>query len=252
MTGLTESVRLGADVVVNTDADNQYMSSCIDDLTAPILAGEADMVIGARPIQRVEHFSRTKKLLQRFGSWVVRQASGTEVADAPSGFRAISREAALQLEVFTAYTYTLETIIQAGHKNLTVISVPVEVNPESRPSRLIKSNRSYVVRSIGTIVRVFLLYRSFVPLLTVGIGLMAIGFLFGVRYVYFVAIGEGAGHVQSVILMGVLIVVGFQTVLFALLVDMLSTNRSLLERLSYFAKREHLAKAAKTTPDKRS
>ena len=241
MTGLSEAIRLGADVIVTTDADNQYDAACIPALVAPILAGECDIAIGARPIDTIEHFSPVKKSLQRLGSWVVRKASGTEIQDAPSGFRAISREAALHLEVFTSYTYTLETIIQSGYKNLAVSSVPVAVNEDLRPSRLVRSIPGYVLRSMGTIVRVFLLYRSFALLLTVGILLMTAGFLLGVRYLYFFFIGEGAGHVQSVILMSILTVVGFQTVLFAVLIDLISTNRRLLERLTYFAKKQHWA-----------
>src|SRR5690606_534517 len=155
MTGLDACLRLGADVIVNTDADNQYEAQDIPLLTGPIVERRADMVIGARPIDDTEHFSWVKKKLQRLGSWAVRVASKTNIANAPSGFRAISRATAMQLNVFNAYTYTLETIIQAGRSNLRVVSVPIRTNPDLRPSRLVKSIRSYVQRSLVTILRVF-------------------------------------------------------------------------------------------------
>ena len=169
MTGLEACLRLGADVIVNTDADNQYEAADIPKLTAPILAQEADMVIGARPIDETEHFSWIKKKLQRLGSWAVRVASKTDVIDAPSGFRAISREAAMRLNVFNPYTYTLETIIQAGVSNLRVVSVPISTNADLRPSRLVKSIGSYVRRSLVTILRVFATYRPMVLFLWPGI-----------------------------------------------------------------------------------
>ena len=161
MTGIEACVQLGADVIVNTDADNQYNADDIPLLTTPILEGRAEIVIGTRPIDQVEHFSPMKKFLQKFGSWVVRIASKTDIADTTSGFRALSREAARQIVVFTDYTYTLETIIQAGQKNMAIISVPIRVNPFLRPSRLIKSIFSYINRSIVTIFRIFVIYQPF-------------------------------------------------------------------------------------------
>lgn len=231
MTGLEAALALGADVIVNTDADNQYEGSDIPLLTAPILDGRADMVIGARPIDQTEHFSWIKKKLQRLGSWAVRTTSKTAIEDAPSGFRALSRETALRLNVFNAYTYTLETIIQAGLCNLTVLSVPIRTNDDLRPSRLVKSIRSYVQRSLVTIVRVFVIYRPlFVFAWASGIFLLA-GLVAGVRYLYFVGIGEGGGHVQSVILCGLCLTLGVMFAVMGLLAELVSVNRKLLERI---------------------
>jgi glycosyltransferase involved in cell wall biosynthesis len=231
MNGLQACLAHGADVIVNTDADNQYQADDIPALTAPILAGKAEMVIGARPIEAIEHFSFMKKLLQKLGSWVVRVASHTDVADAPSGFRALSRDAARQLVVFNDYTYTLETIIQAGQKNMAIVSVPVRVNGDLRPSRLVKSIPSYIQRSIGTIVRVFVIYRPFRFFGTIGIVLFSIGFLIGVRFLFKYFSGEGIGHVQSLILASSLLVIGFHTILIAFVADLLAANRKLLEEI---------------------
>jgi len=181
MTGMDACLSLGADVIVNTDADNQYEARDIPKLTAPILAGEADMVIGARPISETEHFSWIKKQLQHLGSWAVRVASKTDVADAPSGFRAISRDTAMRLNVFNPYTYTLETIIQAGQSNLRVASVPVRTNDDLRPSRLVKSISSYVRRSLVTIGRVFVIYRPLFFVLVLATLLAIPGLLLAVR-----------------------------------------------------------------------
>ncbi len=231
MNGLQACLAHGADVIVNTDADNQYQADDIPALTAPILSGKAEMVIGARPIEAIEHFSLTKKFLQKLGSWVVRVASQTDVADAPSGFRALSRDAARQLVVFNDYTYTLETIIQAGQKNMAIVSVPVRVNGDLRPSRLVKSIPSYIQRSIGTIVRVFVIYRPFRFFGTIGIVLFTIGFLIGVRFLFKYFSGDGLGHVQSLILASSLLVIGFHTILIAFVADLLAANRKLLEEI---------------------
>lgn len=231
MTGLDACLRLGADVIVNTDADNQYEATDIPLLTAPILASEADMVIGARPIDDTGHFSWIKKKLQRLGSWAVRVASKTEVADAPSGFRAISREAAMRLNVFNAYTYTLETIIQAGLSNLRVISVPVHTNEDLRPSRLVKSISSYVRRSLVTIFRVFVIYRPVAFFAWPAIALGAIGVLTAMRFLYFYFVLENSsGHVQSLILSALLIILSALLFMVALLAEMITANRKLLER----------------------
>jgi glycosyltransferase involved in cell wall biosynthesis len=231
MTGLDHGLRLGADVIVNTDADNQYCSADIPALTLPILQNRADMVIGCRPISETEHFSWLKKRLQHLGSWVVRFASKTDVVDAPSGFRAISRETALRLNVFNAYTYTLETIIQAGLSNLRVVSVPVRTNPELRPSRLIKSMWSYVRKSLVTIVRVFVIYRPLFFFFSFA-GVLAVpGFLLGVRFLYLYALGDGVGHVQSLILASLLCTLSALAVMCGLLAELISVNRKLLERV---------------------
>jgi len=231
MAGLEKSLELGADVIVNTDADNQYNADDIPALVAPILDGTAEYVIGARPIQDTEHFSIIKKYLQKLGSWVVRIASATDIPDAPSGFRAISRQCAKELNVYSEYTYTLETIIQAGRKNMAVTSVPIRTNEDLRPSRLLSSMPNYIKKSIFTIVRIFVVYQPFKFFVSIAGLIMSLGFILGTRFLYYFFLGEGDGHVQSVILAGVLIVIGFQTALIAFVADLLSVNRQLLEEL---------------------
>lgn len=231
--GISTCLAHDADVIVNTDADNQYDASDIPKLVGPILSGKADIVIGARPIGEIRHFSFTKKLLNRIGSAVVRGVSGTTIPDAPSGFRAFSREAARQINVFNQYTYTIETIIQAGIKNLSVASVPVRINEDMRPSRLVKSIPSYIRRSILTILRIFVVYKPFRFFVTVGALLFGAGVLIGLRYLFFYVTGEGAGHVQSLILSALLTGMGVQTVLVAFLADLIGVNRKLLEQLKY-------------------
>lgn len=230
-TGLRAAVRLGADVVVNTDADNQYEARDIPLLTGPILAGEADVVVGARPILSTEHFSWRKKLLQKLGSWVVRIASKTEVADAPSGFRAFSREAAKRLNVFNDYTYTLETLIQAGHQRLVVKSVPIRTNADLRPSRLLKSISSYVRFSAITIIRTFVAYKPFRFFGVPGALLFLAGFGVGLRFLYYFLFVGGAGKVQSLILSAILVGAGFLLMVIALVADLISVNRKLLEKV---------------------
>lgn len=233
MTGLDACLRLGADVIVNTDADNQYNADDIPALTLPILEYKADIVVGARPIDTIEHFSPVKKLLQKLGSWVVRVASKTDIPDAPSGFRAMSRAAAQRLMVFNDYTYTLETIIQAGQKNMAITSVPIRVNGDLRPSRLVKSIPSYIKRSIGTIIRIFIIYRPFRFFGTIGAILFGLGFLIGLRFLWEYLGNNGQGHVQSLILAGALLVMGFQTLLVAFLADLLAANRKLMEDVRF-------------------
>ncbi len=229
--GIQACLARGADIIVNTDADNQYRAEDIPKLVAPILRGESDIVIGARPIDEIEHFSRIKKLLQRLGSTVVRHVSGTDVEDAPSGFRAFSRHAAGQLHVFGDYTYTIETVIQAGQKGFKIQSVPIGVNEDLRPSRLVKSIPDYVIRSVGTMGRIYLIYRPLRLFIPVAIVTFLAGFGLGLRYLYFMAIGQGEGHVQSVILAALLLATSGLTVLSGILADLIATNRKLLERL---------------------
>lgn len=233
MTGLDSCLRLGADVIVNTDADNQYNADDIPALTQPILEHRADIVVGARPIETIEHFSPVKKLLQKLGSWVVRVASKTDIPDAPSGFRAMSRAAAQRLMVFNDYTYTLETIIQAGQKNMAITSVPIRVNDDLRPSRLVKSIPSYIKRSIVTIIRIFIIYRPFRFFGTIGAVLFGAGLLLGLRFLWKYLGGEGGGHVQSLILATLLLGMGFQTLLIAVVADLLAANRKLMEDVRY-------------------
>lgn len=233
MTGLDACLRLGADVIVNTDADNQYNAEDIPKLIEPILRHKAELVVGARPIHTIEHFSPIKKLLQKIGSWVVRVASKTDIPDAPSGFRAISRAAAQRLMVFNDYTYTLETIIQAGQKNMAITSVPIRVNEDLRPSRLVKSIPSYIKRSIVTIIRIFIIYRPFTFFGTIGAALFAVGTLIGLRFIWFYMNGSGEGHVQSLILASIFLGIGFQTLLVAFIADLLAANRKLLEDIRF-------------------
>lgn len=233
MTGMDACLRLGADVIVNTDADNQYCAADIPKLTAPILGGEAEMVIGSRPIDDTEHFSWTKKRLQRLGSWAVRMASKTDVADAPSGFRAISREAAIRLNVFNAYTYTLETIIQAGLSNMRVISVPIRTNADLRPSRLVKNIASYVRRSLVTIFRVFVIYRPLTVFFWSGLVLWLAGLAVGLRFTWFFLHGEGSGHIQSVMFTALCLTLGTLLWMMGVVADLISTNRRLLEKIHY-------------------
>lgn len=247
MTGLDACLRFGADVIVNTDADNQYNADDIPALTTPIVEGKADIVVGARPIETIEHFSPAKKLLQKLGSWVVRVASKTDIPDAPSGFRAMSRAAAQRLVVFNDYTYTLETIIQAGQKNMAITSVPIRVNGDLRPSRLVKSIPSYIRRSIGTIIRIFVIYKPFKFFGTIGALLFGAGILLGLRFLWKWLGGEGDGHVQSLILSGVLLGMGFQTFLVAFLADLLAANRKLMEDVRFSLKTQSEVSYKKTS-----
>lgn len=229
MTGINACLGLGADIIVNTDADNQYNAQDIPLLLAAIIEGKADMVIGARPINSIEHFSKIKKNLQKLGSWVVGVVSRTDIPDAPSGFRAISRSAAKRLILFSEYTYTLETIIQAKQKNMKLISVPIRVNRDLRPSRLVKSIPSYVKRSIMTLLRIFVVYRPFRFFGFIAAVLASIGFFIGFRFLYYYFAGEGKGHIQSLILAAALCVMSFQACLTAFLADIIGANRKLLE-----------------------
>lgn len=230
MTGLEESVRLGADIIVNTDADNQYPGDKIPELIKPILANKADMVIGARPIDSIKDFSSTKKILQRIGSWVVRVASDTEVRDAPSGFRAITRELASQLNVFNTYTYTLETVIQAGQLGYSIQSIPVNVNSVERPSRLVKSSLDYVLRSALTIIRIFAVYKPFRFFTYLGLIPFTLGLMLGFRFVINFLTHSGAGNIQSLILCAIFILTGIQLFIFAMIADLISVNRALLTK----------------------
>lgn len=233
MAGLDACLRNGADIIVNTDADNQYCGEDIEKLVRPILEGKADIVIGERPIDETEHFSPVKKKLQRFGSYIVRKASKTSVADAPSGFRAYSREAAMGINVINNYTYTLETIVQAGNRRMAILSVPIRTNPELRKSRLISSISGYVKRSMATILRSFMMYNPLKFFGAVGGVLMALGLVLGVRFVVFYVQGLGAGHIQSLILTSILILMGVLTWVVGLLADITAANRKILEDIQY-------------------
>lgn len=237
MAGLDEALRQGADIIVNTDADNQYCAQDIETLIRPILDGKADYVIGARPIDQTEHFSFIKKKLQHFGSWVVRKASNTDIPDAPSGFRAMSREAAMRINVVNDYTYTLETIVQAGRERIPITSVPIRTNAELRPSRLFSSIWGYVKKSMLTIIRAYIMYK---PLKCFGYLAslpMLAGLIYVVRFIIYFSKGNGSGHVQSLILGCTLIILGFITFMIGLVGDVISANRKILEDTQYHAKR---------------
>jgi glycosyltransferase involved in cell wall biosynthesis len=229
--GLSEALRHGADVIVNTDADGQYDVGDIPKLVAPILEGRAQMVIGDRQVQKIRHFSALKKLLQRLGSAVVRRLSRTSVRDATSGFRAVSREAALQLNVFTRFTYTLETILQAGEAGFKVVSVPIRVAEDrQRPSRLFSSNAEYVLRSLESIARIVVLYNPLRIFLRVGAVPLVAGIALLIRFLYYFLSGHSpAGHVQSLLLAVILIVVGAQVWVVGIVADLIAVNRRLLE-----------------------
>lgn len=233
MLGLHTALDLGADIIVNTDADNQYDANCIPKLIEPIINNRAEIVVGERPILKHKEFSIIKKVLQKLGSLVVRILSGTEVKDAPSGFRAFSKEAALQLNVYNKYTYTLETLIQAGNKGLKVESVPIDVNPFLRPSRLFSSIYSYVKKSLSTMIRYFIIYNSFKFFLLVGSALLSSAFLIGLRFVYFYLQNTGEGKIQSLILGSSLGVTGVLVIMFGFISDMIATNRQILEKIQY-------------------
>ena len=237
-TGLDASLKLGADIIVNSDADNQYPGAEIARLIEPVVQGKADIVIGDRQVGSIEHFSLQKKILQWFGSLVVRMVSDTNVSDAPSGFRAFSREAALRLTVFTQYTYTLETIVQAGKKNLIIAEIPITTGPKTRESRLMPDKWTYVRHSVGTILKLYVLYeplRTFfcisIPFLLGGGGLIA-RFL----YLYFTSQTGVGRYVQSVVIGSTLLILGFLILLFGILADLVAVNRQLLEENLYHAK----------------
>jgi glycosyltransferase involved in cell wall biosynthesis len=238
MAGLDACLRHGADIIVNTDADNQYNADDIPKLIEPILKGEAEIVVGARPITEIEHFSPLKKTLQKLGSWVVRAASNTDVADAPSGFRAMSRKAALQLNVFSQYTYTLETIIQAGQKGMPIVSVPIRTNGYLRPSRLMKSMRAYIQRSILTILRIFITYRPLRFFTLAGAVPFFLGTLIGLRWLYFFIVEDSTRtRIPSLILAAILILIGVQLFIFGIVADIVAVNRKLLEDIQQRVKR---------------
>lgn len=237
MAGLDACLRNGADIIVNTDADNQYCADDIEKIVRPILEGKTDIVIGARPVDDTEHWSPLKKKLQHFGSWVVRKASRSDIPDAPSGFRAYSREAAMRLNVVNEYTYTLETIVQAGRSKIAMESVPIRTNAELRPSRLFSSMFGYVKKSMLTILRAFMMYRPLMVFSVIGSIIFAIGLAIGVRFLVYYFGGSGAGHMQSLILASTLMLLGFHTFIVGLLADIISANRKILEDVQYHVRK---------------
>lgn len=237
MAGLDEALKQGADIIVNTDADNQYCGDDIEKLVAPILAEEADIVIGARPIDSISHFSFLKKKLQHLGSWLVRAVSDTDIPDAPSGFRAISRDAAMRLHVINEYTYTLETIIQAGREKIAITSVPIRTNAELRPSRLFHSMLSYIKKSALTIIRAFMMYKPLKFFGILGTIPFTLGVILGIRYLIYLINDPHTGHVQSLILAAVLLLMGIQTFIVGLHADIMAANRKMIEEVKYHIKK---------------
>ena len=233
LSGMTACIHFGADIIVNTDADNQYCAKDIQKLIDPIINVKAEYVIGTRPVKDTEHWSSIKKNLQLLGSWVVRKASQANVADAPSGFRAITRSSAMRLHVFNRYTYTIETIIQAGHLKIPILNVPIRTNKEMRPSRLISGIPSYLRRSFSTIFRSFMTYDPMRFFLIPAVALLGITIILGIRYLYFFSIGEGIGHVQSLILALAIFVFSTAFFIVGFLADLIAVNRQILEGVDY-------------------
>lgn len=240
--GLQECLNLGADIIVNTDADNQYNADDIKEIVKPVLDKKADIVVGARDIFSIKEFSPIKKLLQKTGSAVLRLLSSTKVQDAPSGFRAFSREAALKINVFDNYTYTMETLIQAGAKGLTVLSVPVRVNSKLRDSKLVKNIFNYVFKSMKTTIRMFIVYRPFRFFITFAVILLVFGLTLVGRFLYYYFAGQGNGHIQSLILAAVFLISSVQLGIVAIIGDLLSINRKLLEDIQIRVKKTELKK----------
>ena len=233
MAGLNECLKHGADIIVNTDADNQYCGEDIEKLVRPIIDKKADIVIGERPIDQTKHFSPLKKKLQHFGSWVVRKASNSDIPDAPSGFRAYSREAALKMNVVNEYTYTLETIVQAGRGKIAMTSVPIRTNAELRPSRLFSSMFGYIKKSMLTIIRAYMMYKPLMAFTTLSTIPILGGIILGIRYIVRLVNGVGGGNVQSLILCAMLIIIGVQTFVMGMLADVISANRKIMQDVQY-------------------
>ncbi|MEZ4868940.1 MAG: glycosyltransferase family 2 protein [Caldilineaceae bacterium] len=229
--GLDASLRQGADIIVNTDADNQYAGAGIAQLIEPILAGRAEMVVGDREVGKLLHFSPVKRLLQRLGSWVVSKAATMPIPDAASGFRAFTREAALRTLVLSNYSYTLETLIQAGAQRTVVEFVPIRINAPTRPSRLMRNIPHFLTNSGVTILRAYTLYRPLRAFSMLGAASVLLGMVLGARFLYFYIVGQGGGHVQSLILTAILLIVGFQIILIGLLADLVGFNRKILEEI---------------------
>jgi glycosyltransferase involved in cell wall biosynthesis len=227
--GLDASLKAGADIIVNTDADGQYKGEDIPRLIKPIIDKKADIVIGNRDIDNIQEFSFLKKRLQRLGSWVVRHLAGSNIEDVTTGFRAYNKEAALRLNIISEYTYTLESIIQAEHKNLAIANIIVHTNRVERPSRLFKSIPEYIKRSIVTIVRVYAMFNPFRMFLSIGTLCLTVGILIGSRFLYFYLLGQGSGKLQSLLLAAILFIVGFQLLIIGLVSDLISANRRLIE-----------------------
>jgi glycosyltransferase involved in cell wall biosynthesis len=249
MAGIDACIRNGADIIVNTDADNQYCGEDIEKLVRPILDGKAEIVVGERPIDDIEHFSPLKKKLQHFGSFVVRKASHTDIPDAPSGFRAFSRDAALHVNVVNSYTYTLETIVQAGRNKMAITSVPIRTNPELRKSRLFHSMGGYIKKSMLTIIRAFMMYKPLTFFLICGSIPFIAGAVLIVRFLIFFAHGAVMGHIQSLVVASMLVMVGFMTFILGLQADIIAANRKILEDVQFRIRRMEIGESERNEKD---
>ena len=237
--GVDYALSIGADIVVNTDGDNQYPQQDIGKLIAPILEGQADMVIADRQTHKIAHFSRSKKLFQKFGTWVLNKAAGTNVPDAPSGFRAYSREALLQLNIVTRFSYAMETLIQAGNKRIKIASVKVTTNPKTRESRLFNSSLEHMVKSGMAISRSFIMYKPYALFLPLGTALLVLGLVPFARFMYFIFNGDGYGHLQSLVAGGVLLTGALIAFTLGIIADLIRINRILIEQSLEQQKRIH-------------
>ncbi len=244
--GIDACLKRGADFIVNTDADNQYAGADVPKLLAPLLAGEAEVAIGDRNISSLRHLPVSRRALQHLGSWVVRQVSNTTVPDTTSGFRAFTREAALRMTIVSEFSYTLESIIQSGKKRLAITHVPIATNPKTRESRLFDSMTSYIKKSAATIIRVYAMYEPLKIFTYIGSVVFGAGFLISLRFLYFYLNGLGQGHLQSLILSAVLMIVGFQVLLIGLVADVISGNRKLIEDVLYRIRTMELARQDET------
>ena len=245
--GLQEALNRNADIIVNTDADNQYCADDIEKIVKPIIEKKADIAIGARDIFAIEEFSPIKKLFQKIGSAVLRLLSSTKVQDAPSGFRAFSKDAAIKLNIFDNYTYTMETLLQANAKGLQTVSVPIRVNKQLRKSKLVKNIFDYIFKSMKTTIRMFIVYRPFRFFATLAsiIGMLGLTLVF--RFIYFYAQGHGNGHIQSLIFAAVFLISAVQLVIIAIIGDLLSINRKLSEDIQTRLKKLEINIKEKTT-----
>lgn len=240
--GALYALEIGADILVNTDGDNQYPQAEIGNLVRPIMDGDADMVIADRQVQKIPHFSRSKKLMQKFGTWVLNKAAGTDVPDAPSGFRAYSREALLQLNVVTRFSYAMETLIQAGHKRIRIGSIKITTNPKTRESRLFNSSLEHMLKSGVAITRSFLMHKPYMLFMPLGVILFALGAVPFARFLYFVTVGDSSGHLQSLILGAVLLIASLISLTLGVIADLIRINRILIEQSLEQQKREHYKK----------
>jgi glycosyltransferase involved in cell wall biosynthesis len=235
--GIDNCLRLGADIIVNTDADNQYNGEDIPKLIKPILENEADIVIGNRQTERIPHFSFIKKKLQKWGSFAVRQLSGIKIPDAVSGFRAFNRQTAMQINILSNYTYTIESLIQAGSKGFRIVSVPVRTNEKLRESRLIKSLPDFIKKSVTTMIRMYTMYQPLKVFFWIGSSISCVGFIISCRFLWYYFNGMGRGHMQSLILSAILLIIGFQIILIGLVADIISFNRKLIEEILHKIKK---------------